>query len=210
MIPDGDGNPDVFSGVEVTDSDGYYQFSGLTPGNYLLFVWSVDNWELGEPLHGFVSTNGFVANANNDVDGDNNGFGEPFTDIMSGILTLTTDGEPLNDGDPFDCNFNYDPAGNNSVDFGFFDPDVILGINDVSKTEIQIFPNPVINQLTIKGNLNLSQIKIFDVIGRIHRTINPINETETINISTLSKGIYFISLIDETNNALKVYKIIKQ
>lgn len=208
--PDGDGNPDVFSGVEVTDSAGYYKFSGLTPGNYLLFVWSVDNWEVGEPLNGFVSTNGFVANANNDVDGDNNGFGEPFTDITSGIITLTTEGEPLNDGDAFDCNFNYDAAGNNSVDFGFFDPDVILGIDDVSKNEIQMFPNPVINQLTIKGNLNLYQIKIFDVIGRIHRTINPINETETINISTLSKGIYFISLINETNNALKVYKIIKQ
>ncbi|WP_366132469.1 T9SS type A sorting domain-containing protein [uncultured Polaribacter sp.] len=72
------------------------------------------------------------------------------------------------------------------------------------KPKFKFFQIPVINQLTIKGNLNLSQIKIFDVIGRIHRTINPINETETINISTLSKGIYFISLIDETNNALKV------
>ncbi|MFK7833428.1 MAG: sialate O-acetylesterase [Winogradskyella sp.] len=208
--PDGDGNPDVFSGVEVTDSDGYYQFSGLTPGNYLLFVWSVDNWELGEPLHGFVSTNGFVANANNDVDGDNNGFGEPFTDIMSGILTLTTDGEPLNDGDPFDCNFNYDPAGNNSVDFGFFDPSVALSIDDVNTAVIQVFPNPVINELIIKGNLNLNQIKIVDILGRVRKTINPTTETEVINVSTLPQGLYFIRLVDERTNVFKVYKIIKQ
>ncbi len=207
---DGDGNPELFSGIEVTDSEGYYKFSGLKPGNYLLFVWSQDNWGVGEPLNGFVSTNGFVANANNDVDGDNNGFGEPFTEIKSGIITLTTTGEPLNDGDAFDCNFNYDAAGNNSVDFGFYDPDVPSSFDDVSTNEIQIFPNPVTNQFIITGNTNLFQINIFDVTGSIHQTINPINETETINISTLSTGIYYLSLLNKTNNEQKVYKIIKQ
>ena len=41
---------------------------------------------VGEPLEGFQSTNGFVSNANNDIDFDNNGYGNPFTDIMSGIV----------------------------------------------------------------------------------------------------------------------------
>jgi len=209
---DGDSVPDWqgFGGVQVTDADGYYSFNGLSPGNYQVFVWSVDNWNPGEPLHGFVSTNGFVADANNDVDFDNNGSGGAFTDIMSGIISLTTDGEPLNDGDPFDCNFNYDAAGNNSVDFGFFDPDVILGIEEFNKNHIQVFPNPVLNELTIKDNLYLHQIKIFDVLGRTHRTINPTKETVTINVSTLPKGVYFISLMDAISNSLKVHKIIKQ
>jgi len=208
--PDGDGNPDAFSGVEITDADGYYQFSGLIPGNYLVFVWSVDNWNLGEPLHNFVSTNGFVADANNDVDFDNNGSGDAFTDISSGIITLTTDGEPLNDGDPFDCNFNLDAAGNNSIDFGFYDPEVMLSINEFDENKFLIFPNPVLNELTIKGNLNLYQIKIYDTLGRIHRTINATTETQTINLSTLPQGLYFVSLKNEMNNSLKVYKIIKQ
>jgi len=73
-----------------------------------------------QPLHGFQSTNGFVANADNDVDLDNNGFGSAFLDIMSGIVTLISDGEPLNDGDPFDCYFDCDASGINTVDFGFF------------------------------------------------------------------------------------------
>ncbi|MEO1259235.1 MAG: sialate O-acetylesterase [Bacteroidota bacterium] len=122
--PDGDGIPDWqgFEGVQITDDEGYYQFSDLTPGNYVVFVWQVNNWGSGEPLEGFQSTNGFVADANNDVDFDNNGFGAPFSDIQSGIVTLTVDGEPLNDGDPYNCYINYDAGGNNTVDFGFFNP----------------------------------------------------------------------------------------
>ncbi len=119
---DGDGIPDWqgFGGVQVTDEEGYYQFSGLAPGNYVVFVWQVDNWGPDEPLEGFQSTNAYVVDANNDVDFDNNGSGVPFTDIMSGIVTLTLDGEPLNDGDPYNCYFDYDASGNNTVDFGFF------------------------------------------------------------------------------------------
>ena len=119
---DGDGNPTNFGGVQVTDSTGQYRFSGLVPGNYRVFVWQVDNWGVGQPLNGFVPTNGHVANANNDVDLDNNGAGTAGQDILSGIVTLTVDGEPLNDGDPTDCDFNFDPAGNNTVDFGFYNP----------------------------------------------------------------------------------------
>jgi len=122
--PDGDGIPDWqgFMGVQVTDAEGYYRFSGLEPGNYVVFIWQVDNWDVGEPLHGFVSSDIFEADANNDVDFDNNGSGPAFSDIFSGIVSLTVDGEPLNDGDPESCIFDFDAAGNNSVDFGFYDP----------------------------------------------------------------------------------------
>ncbi len=125
--PDGDGIPDWqgFGGVQVTDENGYYRFSGLKPGVYVVFVWQVNNWGPGEPLEHFVSTNGFQPDANNDVDFDNNGFGDAFTDIMSGIVTLGISEEPLNDGDPYNCYFNYDANGNNTVDFGFYDPSVI-------------------------------------------------------------------------------------
>ncbi|MEL6392846.1 MAG: sialate O-acetylesterase, partial [Bacteroidota bacterium] len=143
---DGDDIPDWqgFGGVQVTDEDGYYRFAGLEPGNYLVFVWQVDNWGPGEPLEGFQSTNGFVADADNDIDLDNNGSGQPFTDIMSGIVTLTLDGEPLDDGDPFSCLFNYDASGNNTIDFGFFDPNVTsVSAGLTEEVGIQFYPNPV-------------------------------------------------------------------
>ncbi|MCD6347781.1 MAG: T9SS type A sorting domain-containing protein [Bacteroidales bacterium] len=205
-IPDWQG----FGGVQVTDNEGYYRFSGLQPGNYLVFVWSVDNWGSGEPLDGFKSTSGYVANANNDVDLDNNGYGSPSTDIKSGIVTLTVDGEPLDDGDPFSCYFNYDASGNNTVDFGFYNPN-IMGMEDTHANEnwIQIFPNPVLNELTIEANLSLYQIEIFNSFGRIHQTIYSTKSTHTIDTSTLPKGLYFIKISDKTNSMLKVQKIVK-
>ncbi|MGK0315179.1 MAG: hypothetical protein ACI86M_001407 [Saprospiraceae bacterium] len=211
---DGDDIPDSqgFGGVRVTDEEGYYSFDGLQPGNYVTFVWQVNNWGPGEPLNGFVSSNGFEANADNDVDLDNNGSGNEFTDIFSGIVTLTLDGEPLNDGDREDCIFDYDSGGNNTIDFGFFNQKV-TSVNEIiqaNENGILIFPNPVLNELTIEGNLSLSQIKIFDSLGRIKQTIHPDSSTHTIDTSTLPKGLYFIKVLDKTNSVLKVQKIVKQ
>ncbi|MEA1876334.1 MAG: sialate O-acetylesterase [Bacteroidota bacterium] len=210
---DGDEIPDWrgFKGVQVTDDEGYYRFSGLEPGNYLVFVWSLHNWAPGESLHGFKSTAAYVANANNDVDLDNNGSGSPNTDIKSGIVTLTDGGEPLDDGDPFSCYFDYDASGNNTVDFGFYNPE-IMGIENTLANEnsIQMFPNPVRNELTIEANLSLFQIEVFNSFGRIIRTIHPTESAYTIDTSTLPKGLYFIKVSDKTNSLLKVHKIVKQ
>ncbi|MBT3242209.1 MAG: T9SS type A sorting domain-containing protein [Bacteroidetes bacterium] len=205
-IPDWQG----FGGVQVTDDEGYYRFSGLQAGNYIVFVWSVDNWGSGDPLHGFKSTTGFVANANNDVDLDNNGYGSRNTDIKSGIVTLTDGDEPLDDGDPFSCYFDYDASGNNTVDFGFYNPEITKVVELANENSIQIFPNPVLNELTIEANLSLYQIEIFDSFGRIHRTIYPSRSAHTIDTSTLPKGLYFIKVLNKTNSILKVQKIVKQ
>ena len=208
---DGDDIPDWqgFGGVRVTDDEGYYRFSGLQPGPYVVFVWSVDNWEPGQPLHGFESTNGFVADADNDVDFDNNGFGNPFTDIMSGIVILTSDGEPLNDGDPFNCYFDYDASGNNTVDFGFFDPNV-TSVVEVDDQWVRVFPNPVQSQLTVKGDLGRYQLEMFDALGRIHRTINTSAPSYTMDISLLPAGLYILEVIDKSNSRVQVQKIVKQ
>lgn len=212
--PDGDGIPDWqgFGGVRVTDENGYYRFSGLPPGNYVVFVWQVNNWEPGEPLADFVSTNAFQANANNDVDADNNGFGNPFTDIMSGIVTLGKGEEPLNDGDPFNCYFNFDVNGNNTVDFGFYNPDVSSAneATNIGNEWIQVFPMPVQNEFTIMGNSGTYQVGIYDSVGRMIRKIEYEGAAHTVDISSFPAGIYFAKVINQTNKFSKMLKVIKQ
>ncbi len=213
--PDGDGIPDWqgFGGVRVTDENGYYRFSGLQPGNYVVFVWQVNNWGPGEPLENFVSTNSHQANANNDEDLDNNGFGNPFSDIMSGIVTLTSDEEPLNDGDPFNCYFDYDASGNNTVDFGFYNPAVSTTDDDLSLANqgVRFFPNPVLNELRIEGNLRVHRIEIYDSVGRILQTIDrKASSSLTIDMSLFPKGLYFVKALNQTNHHLTVQKIVKQ
>lgn len=210
---DGDDIPDWqgFGGIRVTDENGYYSFSGLQPGNYVVFVWSVDNWGPGEPLEFFKSTNGFVSDADNDVDLDNNGFGNPFTDIMCGIVTLTSGEEPLNDGDAFNCFFDYDGSGNNTVDFGFYNPLVSSASEDQSLSDwIQIYPIPARNEFTIKGNLSSYKIEIYDAVGRLIRKIDSHETSQTINISSFPDGIYFVKTINENNQKSSMQKMVKQ
>lgn len=210
---DNDGIPDWqgFGGVRVTDENGYYSFKGLEPGNYIVFVWSVNNWEPGQPLHGFQSTNGFVADADNDVDFDNNGFGDPFTDIMSGIVNLTLGEEPLNDGDPFNCYFDYDGSGNNTVDFGFFNPNMssIEQINEL-QANIRMFPNPVRTELMIEGVKDQWTIELFDAIGRLHKQQYGVGQSCLIDLSTTSSGLYTLKIRDEAGQVVLVRMITKQ
>jgi hypothetical protein len=210
---DGDGIPDWqgFGGVRVTDENGNYKFSGLQPGNYVVFVWQVNNWGPGEPLEHFVSTNGFQPNANNDVDFDNNGFGDPFTDIMSGIVALGIGEEPLNDGDPFNCYFNYDANGNNTIDFGFYNPNIISANEDLNVDEywIQISPMPVLSEFTIKGNLGTYELEIYDSVGRMLRRIESDESSHTVDISSFPAGLYFVKAINQTNKNSKTLKVIK-
>jgi len=195
--PDGDGTPDWqgFGGVEITDEDGYYRFDGLAPGNYVVFVWQVDNWGDGEPLNGFQSTGYFVADANNDIDLDNNGSGPAFSDIMSGIVTLTLDGEPLNDGDPEDCFFDYDPGGNNTVDFGFYNANTTsVTVQDGEVHWTSVYPNPATDRLTITSSGELERIEVLDALGRAHQSIRPNESTHVLDVSSLTPGMYILRL----------------
>jgi hypothetical protein len=161
-------------------------------------------------LNGFQSTNGFVANADNDVDFDNNGFGPAYSDIMSGIVTLTPDEEPLNDGDPEDCYFDYDGSGNNTVDFGFFNPSTTSVTMENGQTSfISVYPNPVSNQLTVKSSEPLQRIDLFDALGSLQQTFNPSGDVQTLDLSSLPAGIYSLRLTAAMHGRIETRRIVK-
>lgn len=190
---DGDGIPDggANTATTVTDANGYYAFTGLSPGHYTAFVWVVDNWDTGQPLNGMVSTANGVSEANNDVDNDNNACfvnantpGQAgaqcssaiqFTDIAAGIIELSASDEPLNDGDRTDAWFDFDPSGNMTVDFGFHYADdralfagglVILPAVDVSGTRYHVeleLSNPATLEFTLRGATEVSDGSIAQV-----------------------------------------------
>ncbi|MBX2816187.1 MAG: T9SS type A sorting domain-containing protein [Saprospiraceae bacterium] len=126
---DGDGEPERWMGFKTTDEQGYYRFTDLAPGIYQVFVWEIDNWEPGKALEGMVNSPG-EADPNNDRDGDDNG--QPGStlqalsdrNIISKPIFLSSGEEPLQDGDPQSEDFDYDPSGNMTIDFGFYDPDI--------------------------------------------------------------------------------------
>lgn len=75
-----------------------------------------------------------------------------------------------------------------------------LGVEDFIQNEITIYPNPSTNILYInnKSNALLENIIISDISGkRIKAKIN--NDNNNIDITELSKGIYFISFTADGN-----------
>lgn len=206
VIPDSAG----FLGVHVTDEDGFYRFENLAPGNYVVFVWQVDNWWPGEPLEHFVSSEIFEHDANNDVDFDNNGFGEAFADIFSGIVTLTVDGEPLNDGDPESCLFDFDAAGNNSVDFGFYDPNVISSTDNTNSDFHAVYPNPSSDVFYISRIEANTKIELYDMVGKKQMELFSHSDHVSIDGSRLANGIYILKFLNEEDELVESTRIIKQ
>jgi hypothetical protein len=76
---------------------------------------------------------------------------------------------------------------------------VWTGIKEVSE-KFNIYPNPVNDVLTIDGDY--TSATIYDVFGKVILTINNQN---TIDVTDLSSGVYFINI--NTNNATTVKKI---
>jgi hypothetical protein len=75
---------------------------------------------------------------------------------------------------------------------------------------IELFPNPVENQLTIMGE-GIERIEIFNLNGRSLSTIpaNKNNRQWDVDVSSLRRGLYFLKLISETGS-VKTEKFIKE
>ncbi len=85
---------------------------------------------------------------------------------------------------------------------------LITGIEKSLKIEeISIYPNPVINQLIIGNtNLKITKMTIIDLTGKFVKTIK--QNFNTIDVSNLEAGIYFVKLISNKKTIIK--KFVKQ
>ncbi|WP_445452448.1 T9SS type A sorting domain-containing protein [Flavobacterium sp. 25HG05S-40] len=84
-----------------------------------------------------------------------------------------------------------------------FNVNSVLGTNDLNEERIKLYPNPAKNIFYIDGNndLKFKVVTIYSITGQLIETYE-INETNTNNINSLSKGIYFVELKGINNNKL--------
>ncbi len=81
-----------------------------------------------------------------------------------------------------------------------------MGVSEVSKTDLQIYPNPVTDILNIKTQEKIQKTEIFDLSGRV-LLIN-ISSVNQLNISNLKSGNYILKIT--TNKGATAHKIIKK
>ena len=96
------------------------------------------------------------------------------------------------------------PSGNK-----IFYSNQLLATAENSKQKTSVYPNPASDELFVKNenNIELSAIKITDLTGKI--VLNQNAALNSINISNLSKGMYFVTIETQTGNTV-TSKIIKE
>lgn len=84
--------------------------------------------------------------------------------------------------------------------------DPTLSSNEFTKELISLYPNPTSSKLFLKGVKENTQIKIFDITGKLIKKVDILaNTTKEIDIQELQSGIYFMNF----NTFSKTYKFIK-
>ncbi|WP_374329445.1 LamG-like jellyroll fold domain-containing protein [Soonwooa sp.] len=80
-----------------------------------------------------------------------------------------------------------------------------LSINDLNKKLISIYPNPFVDVINISNLDSIASISINDNSGKTIKNLKP---EKSLNLSSLSKGLYIINLkmMDGTTKSFKVIK----
>tara|TARA_B100000787_G_C16168105_1_gene284952 strand:- start:282 stop:1463 length:1182 start_codon:yes stop_codon:yes gene_type:complete len=126
------------------------------------------------------------------VDADTDVFG---TDAPEGEFTLTGIGGQFDNSSPYDEGYQILPRYiSDLVSCG-----IPFSVIEYQKEVLSVYPNPVSNELTIavpaKGTL-----RIFNTLGQTVRMITQVSPgNETLNVSTLIAGTYFIEIATETS-----------
>ena len=93
--------------------------------------------------------------------------------------------------------------------------DMLLGVNDLKKEAITVYPNPTTGVLNLiqesinNEQLTINNIEIFDIYGKKHQVSNLKSQisNQQINIAHLPAGIYFVKITTEVGSAIQ--KVVK-
>lgn len=110
----------------------------------------------------------------------------------------------------FDVNTSFGPTSQTLLWFLTIDPAGTVGIKSISQsTGLFISPNPATSELFVSSGSHFGKVNVIDALGKTVLThdANYASQT-TINISSLSKGVYFLQVNDGANVTIK--KFIKE
>ena len=101
----------------------------------------------------------------------------------------------------------------NYITEGLFQPNNILNdIPEVKSKFITLYPNPAINQISLKldQNLNNCEVRITDLSGKIIQSNRfQVLSAVSVDVKKLSGGLYFLTIMDSENNRMYFSKFTK-
>jgi len=103
----------------------------------------------------------------------------------------------------------WNTAGTFYVDNIYFYSDTATGLNNIENSNsISLYPNPVIDKLTVSAKSKISQVTVCNLLGQSVKTafVNSLNET--IDLSDVASGNYFIT-VKLATGIVSTYKTVK-
>jgi uncharacterized repeat protein (TIGR01451 family) len=83
-----------------------------------------------------------------------------------------------------------------------------LGVNALDKDNLLVYPNPVADELTIKGSSIIQSIQVVSISGQLIASYYPHSLSTNINTADLTNGIYLLQI--QTENGTTTKKISKK
>ena len=97
---------------------------------------------------------------------------------------------------------------------GFAQPTyIITAVKNNLSDNVKLYPNPTKDFLVIQSNNNVLKnmhFEMYDALGKKLNEGNIQDNTTNINCSQLLPAIYYLKLIDNSNQQVQTFKIIKQ
>lgn len=105
--------------------------------------------------------------------------------------------------------FSGAPAGTVFIDNVYFYDGTPSGLNTAEDSNsISLYPNPIMNQLTINAKSAISQVMVRNLLGQNVKSVLVNALEKTIDLSDVSAGNYFVT-VKLTNGQLLTQKIVK-
>ncbi|WP_430413095.1 T9SS type A sorting domain-containing protein [Kordia sp.] len=82
----------------------------------------------------------------------------------------------------------------------------LLSTQEVVFSDVNLYPNPVKNTLHISKTNEIKSLEIYAIQGKLIRTQK--SQFETIDMSKLQSGLYFVKLTDNANRS-NTFKVVK-
>ncbi len=168
-------------------------FDNGTHGTY-----NVDYPDVLTPVNGGVSTLKYTNNSTSTS-----------AIYFSGMFPSgTTNGKLIYIGFPLES--IYDVTKRNSLFkdcWTFFFSNLVTGINDFEESKIAIYPNPTKGLIMINSKEEILEIEVLNIQGQVVKSKIGQASSESIDISELNDGIYFLKI--ETDKKSYTKKIIR-
>ena len=86
----------------------------------------------------------------------------------------------------------------------------VLSSENESLKEVKLYPNPSLGLVTVESDVNISEIRIYDVLGQL-KTLNKYSNVNSIalDLSDFARGSYLIQVIKENGTNKAIWSIKK-